>query len=175
MSGQLNKAKRSLLREAKTFMDATFTGGSELAHRVRGLVKAAYVCLANLNIKDAASKLVEAYALLKDTELDNEKTADFELALRALDIGLFLFEFARSDEELREIAWQIWDNKSYFWCGLYDAIVSARLYLSFVRDGIKHEVAIGEVTLQNQNPKLKEILESYASKTQGSGNTGGDS
>jgi hypothetical protein len=175
MKTQGNNTRRSLLREAKKLMDDTFVGGNELATKIRTLVKEAYVSLANLDKQGAAAKLVKAYEILKSAPLHEENVTHFRLALYALDLGLFLFEFARSDSELREIGWDIWDNRMYFQCGMYEALLSARLYLSFVRDGVMHEVAIEEVTSQNQNPKLKEILEQHAKKAQGGRDTGGDS
>jgi hypothetical protein len=175
MKTQSNNTKRSLLREAKKFMDDTFVGGNELVQKVRALVKEAYVCMANSDRQGAAGKLVDAYETLKNAPLDSENAQFLRSALHALDLGLFLFEFADSDSELREIGWDIWDNRMYFQCGLYEALLSARLYLSFVRDGVVHDVAIEEVASQNQNPKLKEILELYAKKAQGSRDTGSDS
>jgi hypothetical protein len=167
--------KRSLLREAKKFIDDTFVGGNELVQKVRALVREAYVSLANSDMQGAAAKLVDAYETLRNAPMDEGNVPHFRSALHALDLGLFLFEFARSDSELRGIGWNIWDNRMYFQCGLYEALLSARLYLSFIRDGVIHEVAIEEVVTQNQNPKLKEILEWYAKKAQGSRDTGSDS
>jgi len=175
MTRQTDKPKRSLLREAKKFMDDTFVGGNELVQKIRALIKEAYANLANLNTEGAAAKLVQAYETLKSAHVNNENAPHFRAALHVLDFGLFLYEFASADDELREIAWDIWDNSMYFHCELYEAILSARLYLSFIKDGVMHEVAIEEVIAQNPNPKLKEILEGYADKAQRGGNTGRDS
>jgi hypothetical protein len=168
-------AKRSLLREAKLVMDATFVGGGDLAQKVRMLVKEAYAALANRDLSGAASKLVQAYELLRGASVDDTNATDFIRAVHALDLGLFLYVFAVSNDKERELGWSIWDARNDFVGCLYDAFRTARLYLSFISDGVEHEVAVKEAICDEGLYKLKEILDRYANKTQRGGNTGGDS
>jgi hypothetical protein len=102
--------KRSLLREAKQVMDATFFGGGELAAKTRELIREAYACMASNNLTDAARKLKEAYELVK-AEKDSVDDDDHDKAVYALDLGFFIYAFAVADERLRKIAWDIWDER----------------------------------------------------------------
>ncbi len=169
------KGKRSLLRECRYLIEETIGNENELVSRVRVLAKEFYVSMANTNMEQAAAKLVEAFELLRNTPVDANNAPHFRKAMYLLDTSFFIYAFANGDEELRKIGWNIWDNRMYFQGGLYDAIVGARFYLTLVRAGVKHEVAIEEAVSQAQNPKLKELLEHYANETQGGGSTGGNS
>jgi hypothetical protein len=94
--------KRSLLREAKQVMDASFVGGGEVASKVREHVRRAYAKIANGQLGDASPELVEAYELLRSgVRYDN--VVDIFKALHALDLGLFIHAFATADDELRAI------------------------------------------------------------------------
>jgi hypothetical protein len=153
--------KRSLLREAKQVMDASFVGGGEIASKVRELVWRAYAQIANGQTDAAAAPLVEAYELLRSRGGETD-WLDLTKALYALDIGLFLYSFAHADDELRAIGWAIWDARNDLRASLYDAINAAREFLSLVRIGVKPEVAAKQVASSEDLAKLVEILEGYA-------------
>jgi len=152
--------KRSLLREAKQFMDATFVGGGKLAAKVRTLVLTAYSLMTQSRFDDAAVKLKEAYEALK-TEGDNTNPDDHDKALYALDIGLFIYAFSKADERLRKIAWDIWDARDEFQGSLYDAIGAARILLSMADNGEKWDAVKIETLKNEEAAKLKEILRRY--------------
>jgi hypothetical protein len=116
--------KRSLLREAKQVMDATFFGGGELTVKTRELIGEAYICMASNNLTDAARKLKEAYELVR-AEKDSADDDDHDKAVYALDLGFFIYAFAVADDKLRKIAWDIWDARDEFRNWLYDAIKTA--------------------------------------------------
>jgi len=149
--------KRSLLREAKQVMDATFLGGGELATKTRELIRAAYACMANSNLAEAALKLKEAYDLVK-AEKDRVDDDDHDKAVYAVDLGFFLYAFANADERLRKIAWDIWDARDEFRNWLYDAIKTAERVLSMANDGVDKEAAINELVVDEELVRLKEIL-----------------
>jgi len=149
--------KRSLLREAKQVMDATFFGGGELAAKTRQLIREAYTCMASNNLTDAARKLKEAYELVK-AEKDSADDDDHDKAVYALDLGFFIYAFAVADERLRKIAWDIWDARVEFRNWLYDAIKTAERVLSMTNDGVDKEAAINELVVDEELVGLKEIL-----------------
>jgi len=153
--------KRSLLREAKQVMDASFVGGGEVASKVREHVLKAYAQITNGRPDDASQELVEAYELLRSgVRYDNY--LDILKALHALDLGLFIHAFATADEELRAIGWAIWDARNDLQASLYDAINAAREFLSLVKTGVRPDVAAKEVATTEDLAKLVEILEAYA-------------
>ena len=149
--------KRSLLREAKRVMDATFFGGGELAAKTRELIREAYACMASSNLTEAAQKLKEAYELVK-AEKDRADDDDHDKAVYAVDLGFFLYAFANADERLRKIAWDIWDARDEFRNWLYDAIKTAERVLSMTNDGLDKEAAINELVVDEELARLKEIL-----------------
>jgi len=149
--------KRSLLREAKRVMDATFFGGGELAAKTRELIREAYACMASSNLTEAAQKLKEAYELVK-AEKDRADDDDHDKAVYAVDLGFFLYAFANADERLRKIAWDIWDARDEFRNWLYDAIKTAERVLSMANDGVEKEAAINELVVDEELVRLKEIL-----------------
>jgi hypothetical protein len=152
--------KRSLLREAKQLMDATFVGGGKLAAKVRSLVLEAYSLMTQSKINEAAQKLKEAYEIMKEANAE-EDHIDYEKALYALDIGFFIYAFAKADERLRKIAWDIWDARNEFQAALYDAISTARILLSMADNGEKWDAAQIETLKKEEASKLKEILKRY--------------
>jgi len=153
--------KRSLLREAKQVMDASFVGGGEVASKVREHVRRAYAKIANGQLDDASPELVEAYELLRSgVRYDN--VVDIFKALHALDLGFFIHAFATADDELRAIGWAIWDERSKFWGALYDAMNAAREFLSLVRTGVRPDVAAREVVTTEDLAGLEEILQTHA-------------
>jgi len=153
--------KRSLLREAKQVMDASFVRGGEVASKVRELVLKAYAQIANGRPNDASPYLVEAYELLRSgVRYDN--VVDIFRALHALDLGLFIHAFATADDELRAIGWAIWDARNDLAGSLYDAINAAREFLSLVKVGVRPEIAARQVADTEDLEKLVEILEAYA-------------
>ena len=149
--------KRSLLREAKQVMDATFVGGGELAVKTRELIRTAYTCMASNNLTEAAQKLKEAYELVK-AEKDRVDDDDHDKAVYALDLGFFIYAFAVADDKLRKIAWDIWDARDEFRNWLYDAIKTAERVLSMTNDGLDKEAAINELVVDEELARLKEIL-----------------
>jgi len=152
--------KRSLLREAKQVMDATFVGGGDLASKTRMLIREAYDRMASGNLTEAAHKLREAYDLVM-AEKDCADYDDHDKAVYALDLGFFIYAFANADERLRKIAWDIWDARNEFRNSLYDAISTARQVLSMVEEGINKEIAINEIVAEEERAKLREILCRY--------------
>jgi len=153
--------KRSLLREAKQVMDASFVGGGEVASKVREHVLRAYARIVNGEPDGAAPELVEAYELLRSgVRYDN--IVDIFKALHALDLGFFVYAFATADDELRAIGWAIWDARNDLAGSLYDAINAAREFLSLVKTGVKPEIAARQVADTEDLEKLVEILEKYA-------------
>jgi len=146
--------KRSLLREAKQVMDATFVGGGELASKTRALVIQAYNYMTNRQLEEAKNVLLQAYNMVYN-EKDSASDDDHEKAVHALDIGFFIYAFAVADERLRKIAWDIWDARDEFRSCLYDAISTANKVLSLAdSDG----VSIDDVDIGAEKAKLKEIL-----------------
>jgi hypothetical protein len=152
--------KRSLLREAKQVMDATFVGGGDLASKTRMLIRDAYDRMASGNLTEAAHKLREAYDLVM-AEKDYADYDDHDKAVYALDLGFFIYAFANADKRLRKIAWDIWDAKNEFRNSLYDAIGTARQVLSMVEEGVNKETAINEIVVEEELAKLREILCRY--------------
>jgi DNA polymerase III gamma/tau subunit len=152
--------KRSLLREAKQVMDASFVGGGEVASKVREHVLKAYAQIANGCPDDASQELVEAYELLR-SGIRYDNYIDILRALHALDLGLFIHAFATADDELRAIGWAIWDARNDLQASLYDAINAAREFLSLVKTGVRPDVAAREVASTDDLAKLVEILEAY--------------
>jgi len=146
--------KRSLLREAKQVMDATFVGGGQLAAKTRELVIQAYNHMVNRQMEEAKSALLQAYNIVKD-EKDQASDDDHEKAVYALDIGFFIYSFAVANEKLRRIAWDIWDARDEFHSCLYDAIMTANRVISLAES---KEVDINEVEIDEEIVKLKEIL-----------------
>ena len=153
--------KRSLLREARQIMDAFFQGGGDLANKVRAHIWSAYAKIANGRTDEAASDLVDAYELVR-TKGGETDYIDLLKALFALDIGFFLYGFAKADEEIRAIGWAIWDARKDFQASLYDALNSAREFLSLLKIGVTPEVAIKQVITTEDLVRLEEILLSYA-------------
>jgi hypothetical protein len=154
--------KRSLLREAKQVMDATFVGGGELAAKTRALVVQAYNYMANKQLEEAKNTLLQAYNMVYN-EKDHASDDDHEKAVYALDIGFFIYAFAVSNERLRRIAWDIWDARDEFHSCLYDAISTANRVLSLAdSDG----VSIDEIDMEAENTKLKEILLRHNAKAE---------
>jgi hypothetical protein len=149
--------KRSLLREAKKVMDATFLGGGELAAKTREIVSEAYSSMASGNLTEAAQKLMKAYEIVK-AEKDSADDDDHDKAMYALDLGFFIYAFANANEKLRQIGWDIWDNRSEFRNSLYDAISTARQFLSMAESGVDKDEAINEIVMEEEIAKLKEIL-----------------
>ncbi len=146
--------KRSLLREAKQVMDATFVGGGPLAAKTRELVIRAYNYMVNKKIEEAKHAILQAYNIVNN-EKDKANDDDHEKAVYALDLGFFLYAFAVADERLRRIAWDIWDARDEFRSCLYDAISTANQLLSSVDGG---GVDISNIDIEEEMAKLKEIL-----------------
>jgi hypothetical protein len=155
--------KRSLLREAKQVMDATFVGGGKLAAKTRELIREAYACMANSNLAEASQKLRNAYELVK-SEKDRADDDDYDKAVHALDLGFFIYAFANANERLRRIGWDIWDARDEFHNSLYDAISTACKVLSMVEEGADKEAAIDEIVIEEEIAKLKEILRKHSAQ-----------
>jgi len=153
--------KRSLLREAKQVMDASFQGGGDLANKVRAHIWSAYAKIANGKTDEAASDLVDAYELVR-TKGGETDYFDLLRALFALDIGFFLYGFAKADDELKAIGWAIWDARNNFQVSLYDALNAAREFLSLLKIGVTPEAAVKQVITTDDFVGLEEILLSYA-------------
>lgn len=153
--------KRSLLREAKQVMDASFQGGGDLANKVRAYIWSAYAKIANGRTDEAASDLVAAYELVR-TKGGETDYFDLLKALFALDIGLFLYGFATADDDLRTIGWAIWDARNDLQASLYDALNTAREFLSLLKIGVTPEAAVKQVITTDDLTNLEEILLSYA-------------
>jgi len=149
--------KRSMLREVKQVMDATFTGGGDLAHKTRALIMQVYHHLVNRRIEDAKTVLLQAHDVV-NKEKNRATDEDHEKAVYALDIGFFLYAFAVANEKLRRIAWDIWDARDEFRSCLYDAIMTANKVISLAE---RNEVDINEVVIDEEMVKLKEILCKY--------------
>ena len=149
--------KRSMLREVKQVMDATFTGGGDLAHKTRALIMQAYHHLVNRRVEDAKTALLQAHDVV-NKEKNRATDEDHEKAVYALDIGFFLYAFAVANEKLRRIAWDIWDARDEFRSCLYDAIMTANKVISLAEG---NEVDINEVVIDEEIAKLKEILCKY--------------
>jgi len=149
--------KRSMLREVKQVMDATFTGGGDLAHKTRALIMQVYHHLVNRRIEDAKTVLLQAHDVV-NKEKNRATDEDHEKAVYALDIGFFLYAFAVANEKLRRIAWDIWDARDEFRSCLYDAIMTANKVISLAE---RNEVDINEVAIDEEIAKLKEILCKY--------------
>ena len=149
--------KRSMLREVKQVMDATFTGGGDLAHKTRALIMQVYHHLVNRRIEDAKTVLLQAHDVV-NKEKNRATDEDHEKAVYALDIGFFLYAFAVANEKLRRIAWDIWDARDEFRSCLYDAIMTASKVISLAE---RDEVDINEVVIDEEIAKLREILCKY--------------
>jgi hypothetical protein len=149
--------KRSMLREVKQVMDATFTGGGDLAHKTRALIMQVYHHLVNRRVEDAKTVLLQAHDVV-NKEKNRATDEDHEKAVYALDIGFFLYAFAVANEKLRRIAWDIWDARDEFRSCLYDAIMTASKVISLAE---RDEVDINEVVIDEEIAKLKEILCKY--------------
>jgi len=149
--------KRSMLREVKQVMDATFTGGGDLAHKTRALIMQVYHHLVNRRVEDAKTVLLQAHDVV-NKEKNRATDEDHEKAVYALDIGFFLYAFAVANEKLRRIAWDIWDARDEFRSCLYDAIMTANKVISLAE---RNEVDINEVVIDEEIAKLKEILCKY--------------
>ena len=152
--------KRSLLREAKQVMDTTFVGGGKLAAKTRSLVMEAYDLIVKGNLIGVAQKLWEAYDIVFANK-DYVDYDDHDKAVYALDLGFFIYAFANANEGLRKIAWDIWDTRNEFRNSLYDAISTARQFLSVAEEGIDKEAIINEIVIHEELAKLKEILCRY--------------
>jgi hypothetical protein len=152
--------KRSLLREAKQVMDTTFVGGGKLAAKTRSLVMEAYDLIVKGNLIGVAQKLWEAYDIVFANK-DYVDYDDHDKAVYALDLGFFIYAFANANEGLRKIAWDIWDARNEFRNSLYDAISTARQFLSVAEEGIDKEAIINEIVIHEELAKLKEILCRY--------------
>jgi hypothetical protein len=152
--------KRSLLREAKQVMDTTFIGGGKLAAKTRSLVMEAYDLIVKGNLIGVAQKLWEAYDIVFANK-DYVDYDDHDKAVYALDLGFFIYAFANANEGLRKIAWDIWDARNEFRNSLYDAISTARQFLSMAEEGIDKEAIINEIVIHEELAKLKEILCRY--------------
>ncbi len=152
--------KRSLLREAKLLMDASFQGGGDLANRVRAHIWSAYAKIVNGQTDDAASDLVAAYELIR-TKGGEVDYFDLLKALFALDLGFFIYGFTKADEELRKIGWAIWDARNELQDSLYDALNAAREFLSLLKIGVKPENAIKQAITTEDLRKLEQILMNY--------------
>jgi hypothetical protein len=153
--------KRSLLREAKQVMDASFQGSGDLANKVRAHIWSAYAKIANGRTDEAASDLVSAYELVRSKGGETDYV-DLLKALFALDIGFFLYGFAKADDDLRVIGWAIWDARKDFQASLYDALNAAREFLSLLKIGVTPEAAIKQVITTEDLVKLEEILLTHA-------------
>jgi len=149
--------KRSMLREVKQVMDATFTGGGDLAHKTRALIMQVYHHLVNRRIEDAKNVLLQVHDVV-NKEKNRATDEDHEKAVYALDIGFFLYAFAVANEKLRRIAWDIWDARDEFRSCLYDAIMTANKVISLAE---RNEVDINEVVIDEEIAKLREILCKY--------------
>jgi hypothetical protein len=149
--------KRSMLREVKQVMDATFTGGGDLAHKTRALIMQVYHHLVNRRVEDAKTVLLQAHDVV-NKEKNRATDEDHEKAVYALDIGFFLYAFAVANEKLRRIAWDIWDARDEFRSCLYDAIMTANKVISLAK---RNEVDMNEVVIDEEIAKLKEILCKY--------------
>jgi len=149
--------KRSMLREVKQVMDATFTGGGDLAHKTRALIMQVYHHLVNRRVEDAKTVLLQAHDVV-NKEKNRATDEDHKKAVYALDIGFFLYAFAVANEKLRRIAWDIWDARDEFRSCLYDAIMTANKVISLAE---RDEVDINEVVIDEEIAKLREILCKY--------------
>jgi len=152
-------------------MDASFQGGGDLANRVRAHVWSAYAKIVNGQTDDAAPDLVEAYELIR-TKGGETDYFDLLKALFALDLGLFIYGFAKADDELRKVGWAIWDARNDLRASLYDALNAAREFLSLLKIGVTPEAAIKQVITTEDLVKLEEILLSHAGTKERVQNTG---